>query len=449
VTAPHMSFARLRDGINLAYSVFGTGPFLFLPVGGSAATIAEQWDFDEYRAFYDALASRWTVVTYDRRGVGNSGGVAAGGPSQASEEVADCEQLRQTLGADRFTGLAIGSHGGFLIPYAMANPAHVERLVLWNIMMEAPKPYRDYLWPMRRELPRLYHETSLLWRGWLERGSRERLIRLRERHEERRSHDIGASLALGQWDDVPGDSQARHQPLESLTVATDVVFSKDSEIGHVETAAEFGARIPGARLIGLSGAALDPWLGDVDAVAAYFDSLGPAARSRSSSGLSTILFTDVVSSTPLLSQLKDERMRQVMRDHDAVCETAITEHGGRVVKTIGDSFMAEFSVPSAAIGAAIAIQRGVRERFADSDVPVRLRIGINAGEPIALNGDLHGISVVIAKRLEQAADDGGILVSDVVRQAVAGKDFEFEDRGEVELKGFDQPVRAWAVRWDE
>lgn len=55
---------------------------------------------------------------------------------------------------------------------------------------------------------------------------------------------------------------------------------------------------------------------------------------------------------------------------------------------------------------------------------------------------------MIAKRLESEADADGILVSDVVRQAVAGKDFEFEDRGEVELRGFEQPVRAWAVRWD-
>ena len=54
---------------------------------------------------------------------------------------------------------------------------------------------------------------------------------------------------------------------------------------------------------------------------------------------------------------------------------------------------------------------------------------------------------MIAKRLESEAETDGILVSDVVRQAVAGKDFEFEDGGEVELKGFDQPVRAWAVRW--
>ena len=98
-------------------------------------------------------------------------------------------------------------------------------------------------------------------------------------------------------------------------------------------------------------------------------------------------------------------------------------------------------------GAAIAAQRGIRERFAGSEVPIRIRIGINAGEPIEEDGDLHGTSVVIAKRLESAADHGGILVSDVVKQMVTGKDFDFEDRGPVQLKGFDEPVHAWAVRW--
>ena len=86
-------------------------------------------------------------------------------------------------------------------------------------------------------------------------------------------------------------------------------------------------------------------------------------------------------------------------------------------------------------------------RQLDPDVPIRLRIGINAGEPIEEDGDLHGASVVIAKRLESEAENGGILVSDVVRSAVAGKEFEFVDRGEVSLKGFDEPVRAWSVAW--
>ncbi len=82
-------------------------------------------------------------------------------------------------------------------------------------------------------------------------------------------------------------------------------------------------------------------------------------------------------------------------------------------------------------------------------MPIRLRIGINAGEPVVEDDDLHGASVVIAKRLESAAPENGILVSEVVRQAVAGKDFTFVDQGEVALKGFDEPVRAWSVEWEE
>jgi class 3 adenylate cyclase len=173
-----------------------------------------------------------------------------------------------------------------------------------------------------------------------------------------------------------------------------------------------------------------------------------SSRPQTGPAFRTILFTDVVSSTPLLTQLRDQRMREVMRDHDAVMTAAVTGHGGRIVKTIGDAFMAEFAVPSAAVEAAIEAQRQIREKFAASDIPLRVRIGINAGEPIEEAGDLHGASVVIAKRLESAAETSGILVSDVVKQAVAGKEFVFEDRGLVELKGFEEPVRAWAVRWE-
>ena len=141
-------------------------------------------------------------------------------------------------------------------------------------------------------------------------------------------------------------------------------------------------------------------------------------------------------------------MRAIMRDHDAVLQAAVEQHNGRVIKTIGDAFMADFEVPSAAVECAIGMQRGIRERFADSDVPIRLRIGINAGEPIAEDDDLHGASVVIAKRLESAAAENGILVWDVLKQAVVGKDFGFSDRGEVALKGFEEPVRAWVVEWN-
>ena len=186
-------------------------------------------------------------------------------------------------------------------------------------------------------------------------------------------------------------------------------------------------------------------------VAAILDFLGEGSSPDTASSpvpFRTILFTDVVASTPLLAQLKDAKMREVMRDHDAVLQAAVDEHGGRVVKEIGDAFMAEFAVPSAAVACAIAMQRGIQAQFADTDVPIRLRIGINAGEPVEEDGDLHGASVVIAKRLESAAPENGILIADGVKQLLAGKDFDFAAQGDIDLKGFDEPVRAWSVEWE-
>jgi adenylate cyclase len=78
-----------------------------------------------------------------------------------------------------------------------------------------------------------------------------------------------------------------------------------------------------------------------------------------------------------------------------------------------------------------------------------VRIGLNAGEPIAEEKDLFGTAVNMAARIAAEADGGEIMASDVVRQLVAGKGFLFADRGEVELRGFEEAVRLYEVRWRE
>ena len=76
-----------------------------------------------------------------------------------------------------------------------------------------------------------------------------------------------------------------------------------------------------------------------------------------------------------------------------------------------------------------------------------VRIGINAGEPIAEDDDLFGTAVILAARIAAEAEGGQVFVSDVVRQLVAGKDFLFGDRGEATLKGFEHPMRTWELLW--
>jgi len=78
-----------------------------------------------------------------------------------------------------------------------------------------------------------------------------------------------------------------------------------------------------------------------------------------------------------------------------------------------------------------------------------VRIGLNAGEPVAEEGDLFGTAVIEAARIAAAAKGGEILVSNVVRELAKGKEFVFLDRGEVTLKGFEEPVRLYEVKWEE
>ena len=74
-------------------------------------------------------------------------------------------------------------------------------------------------------------------------------------------------------------------------------------------------------------------------------------------------------------------------------------------------------------------------------------MGINAGEPIEEGDDLYGASVIPAARVMGQADGGEILVTNVVRELVEGKEYLFSDRGEADLKGLEEPVRLFEVRW--
>jgi len=158
----------------------------------------------------------------------------------------------------------------------------------------------------------------------------------------------------------------------------------------------------------------------------------------------TVLFTDLVGSTALLSKLGDDAADHVRRSHFTLLRGVIGEHRGREVKSLGDGLMVAFASARDAVACAAAMQRAVGEQ-ADR---LELRVGIDAGEPIHEGADLFGTPVVVARRLCDAAEGGQVLVSDVVR-LLAGRrlDLALESIGPVPLKGLDEPVVAHAVRW--
>jgi class 3 adenylate cyclase len=183
-----------------------------------------------------------------------------------------------------------------------------------------------------------------------------------------------------------------------------------------------------------------------------FIGVGAKPQAEQLSAFRTILFTDVEGSTALTDRLGDTKARDLLREHERITREALKAHGGSEVKTMGDGFMASFSSATKALECAIAIQQAFAERNKSADEPIKVRIGLNAGEPIAEDdpggrGDLFGTAVNMAARIAAKAEGGEILASNVVRELVAGKEFLFADRGETELRGFEDPVRLYELRW--
>ena len=131
---------------------------------------------------------------------------------------------------------------------------------------------------------------------------------------------------------------------------------------------------------------------------------------------------------------------------------ALKAHGGSEVKTMGDGFMASFSSATKALECAIAMQRAFADHNEGAEEPIKVRVGLNAGEPIAEDdpdgrSDLFGTAVNLAARICAHAEAGQILVPIVVRELTAGKQFLFADLGETELRGFEDPVRLYEISW--
>jgi adenylate cyclase len=182
-----------------------------------------------------------------------------------------------------------------------------------------------------------------------------------------------------------------------------------------------------------------------------------AGQGVPAAGLVTILFTDMEGSTALTERLGDARAQELRRTHDSIVREALKARGGSETKHTGDGIMASFPSASRAIECAVAVQRALAEHNESIAArpelvegraqPIRVRIGLNAGEPVAEDEDLFGTVVNLARRICDHAEPGQILVSDVVQQLAAGKDFTFADKGEGTLKGFEKPVRLHEVRW--
>lgn len=189
---------------------------------------------------------------------------------------------------------------------------------------------------------------------------------------------------------------------------------------------------------------LDAFLGGGEVNAAGAALLPGGANGAIDPAIRTVLFTDIVDSTALTQTLGDERAMELLSIHDTVVRDALAAHQGREIKHTGDGIMACFVSAAAAMRCAIQIQRDLARRER-SDLPINVRIGGAAGEPVERANDIFGSTVQLAARLCAYAQPDQTVVSNVVAELCIGKDLRFRPLGEVALKGFDRPISVHAV----
>jgi adenylate cyclase len=168
--------------------------------------------------------------------------------------------------------------------------------------------------------------------------------------------------------------------------------------------------------------------------------------------LAAILAADVVGYSRLMGADEEGTLAALKAIRRELADPKIAEHRGRIVKTTGDGLLADFASVVDAVRYAVELQRAMVAR--NADVPperrIEFHIGINLGDIIIDEGDIHGDGVNVAARLEALAEPGGICVSRVVRDQVRDRlEIAFEDMGEQQVKNIARPVRVHRIRLGE
>lgn len=443
---PRIQYAKTSDGVSIAYWLVGDGPPLLL-AEGLFSHCQREWEFPERRAFIERLAQSYTVIKHDQRGSGLSDRHVADFSVEACAR--DFEAVVDRSGFDR---VAIFGATGWVaaFEYAARHPEKVSHVVAWQPGPFASNPAFALLARLAEIDWELYTNTLVLFvQGWAAGGLSPKLAGLFR--ESTSPEAVAATRAAS----LRYDMESR---LKDYRTPTLLVYRPAARLFSEDAVRRMGSEIPHAETAFLDGDTFTWYLPDPEPVARVIEGFTlekeRLSLSQTSTGVfRTIMFTDIEESTSLTQRLGDAAAQEMLRKHNTVIRKAVSERDGSEIKHTGDGIMASFPSASGAVNAAIEIQRAFAEQNdAGDDAPVKVRIGINAGEPVADRhpggqGDLFGTAVIMASRIAALADGGEILVSDVVRQLVAGKRYMFGDRGEQALRGFDDPVRVFEVRW--
>jgi class 3 adenylate cyclase len=413
-------------GIAIAYQVVGAGEVDLVYVPDYVSNLVYGWEYPYWRTFYERLARSFRLILFDKRGTG----LSDHGPHFAALETR-MEDLRAVLDAvGSSSPVVFGAHEGCAMAtlFAATYPERTRGLVLFH-------PRAKGEGTDDREVQQGLNELRERWgtQAWCDDLFRLGCPTLYEDEENRRW--FANWLRVGASPSVAYELNRAHAEtdltdvLPAVRVPTLILYRRGRH-GAEQDAFEVAARIPAVRTMRVSGEDyLEPFLSlDIADEIEHFVA-GEEAPEVPERVLTTVMFTDLVSSTERASALGDRGWRDLLSEHHALVRRELARFRGEERDTAGDGFFATFDGPARAIRASQAIITGM-ERLG-----LRMRIGIHVGECEMHDGKPAGIAISIGARVAAVAQPGEILVTSTVRDLVAGAGLDFKERGEHEIKG--------------
>jgi pimeloyl-ACP methyl ester carboxylesterase/class 3 adenylate cyclase len=444
---PQTRYAKTGDGVHIAYQVLGEGPVDLVWVMGWTSNVEAIWEEPNLARFLAALSSFSRLILFDKRGVGLSDRVPETQLPSMETRMDDVRAVMDAAGSDRAVVFGVSEGGPMAMLFAATYPDRTIGLVLYgtnpdytSLVSEDPmvaegEEYLEYIdghWGT----PEHARMEIAAW-GAPSHADDDQLVAWLASYL-RRSASPGAAMALSRMNrqiDVSHAVSAIHVPTLLIAKREDVEFPIEGMRG-------LRSKIPGARLLELPGDEHFFWVAPfgemLEAIGSFVAELGGQEASLERF-LATVMFTDIVGSTETAGRLGDRAWRDLLERHHERVRGQLARFRGREISTAGDSFFATFDGPARGIRCAQAIVGSVRE------LGIEVRAGLHTGEVETIDGEIGGMAVNIGARVGAKAEASEVLVSQTVKDLVAGSGLTFEDSGEHSLKGVPGRWRLYRV----
>jgi pimeloyl-ACP methyl ester carboxylesterase len=440
--APETRYAY-SDELAIAYQVVGEGEMDVVLAFPFVSHLDLVWESPPITHFVERLSAFARVILFDRRGVGLSDPLSA--PATLEERMDDVRAVMDAAGSERAALIGVSEGGTMCMLFAATYPERTSALVLCGAMARSTWA-EDYPWAPERDAAE-EALNELLAPLWGQGASIDIFApsyaddpQARE-FQARYERQAASPIRVQRFFEMFLDLDVR-DVLPLIQAPTLVLHRKHDHAVNVRAGRWLAEQIPGARYVELEGVDHAPWAGPdtervLDEIEEFLTGVRPGPKVDRV--LATVLFTDIVDSTQVATEMGDSGWREVLERHQGLVRRHLERFGGREIKTTGDGFLATFDGPTRAVECAQAIV---------NDVPslgIEVRAGMHTGEVELIGEDVGGIAVHVAARIAALAQGGTVLASRTVRDLVTGSGIEFDPRGRHSLKGVADEWEVYTV----